>query len=219
MADCRKRGRRNFPDCFFHLGTRAVVVSRLGTPRFLMNGGDREYQLPALEQPSRRPEGYLAPEKHTKLRKFFIAVCFVVLYVLLDRSTVAFQILRQISAWYPPTGLALAVLIGIGPSYAPVLLIAGLIASIVNYHLPIPSYSLLAGNIQYVVVYTAAAEILRRVVKIDAHLRAMRDVIWLLLVATCSSILVAFVGTRFLVIDHLIPAEQYFPATLSWGGD
>ena len=158
----------------------------------------------------------MAPEKHTKLRKFFIAVCFVVLYVLLDRSTVAFQILRQISAWYPPTGLTLAVLIGIGPSYAPVLLIAGLIASIVNYHLPIPSYSLLAGNIQYVVVYTAAAEILRRVVKIDTHLRAMRDVIWLLLVATCSSILVAFVGTRFLVIDHLIPAEQYFPATLSW---
>jgi two-component system sensor kinase FixL len=158
----------------------------------------------------------LTPKKRGKHRKFFVAVGFIVLYVLLDRSTVAFQILRQISAWYPPTGLTFAVLIGIGPSYAPVLLIAGIIASIVNYHLPIPSYSLIAGNIQYVVVYTAAAEILRRVVKIDRCLRSMRDVMWLLLVAICSSILVALVGTRFLSIDHLIPAEQYFPATLSW---
>jgi PAS domain S-box-containing protein len=158
----------------------------------------------------------LTLEKRGKLRRFFVAVGFIVLYVLLDRSTVAFQILRQISAWYPPTGLTFAVLIGIGPSYAPVLLIAGLIASIVNYHLPIPSYSLLAGNIHYVVVYTAAAEILRRVVKIDARLRSMRDVMWLVLIAMCSSILVAFVGTGFLAIDHLIPVEQYFPATLSW---
>lgn len=158
----------------------------------------------------------MTTERRAKLRKVFVAVCFVVAYVLLDRSTVAFQILTQISAWYPPTGLTFAVLIGLGPGYAPMILIAGIISSIVNYHLPVPSYSLVAGNIQYTVMYTAATVLLRRVVKIDGHLRSMRDVMWFLLIAICSSAIVAFVGTGFLAIDHLIPVQEYFRATLSW---
>ena len=57
-----------------------------------------------------------------------VAVCFVVVYVLLDRTTVSFQIWTEISAWYPPTGLALAALIGLGWRYAPVILLAECIA-------------------------------------------------------------------------------------------
>jgi two-component system sensor histidine kinase/response regulator len=143
-------------------------------------------------------------------------VCFIALYVLLDRSTVAFQIWAQISAWYPPTGLALVVLIGLGIRYAPVILLAECIASVVNYHLPVRTYSFVAGNVNFVVVYGAAAMILRRVVKIDWRLRSMRDVSWLLLVGGCSSGIVAFVGTRFLTADHLIPVQQYWYAATNW---
>ena len=145
-----------------------------------------------------------------------VAVCFVVVYVLVDRTTVSFQIWTEISAWYPPTGLALAALIGLGWRYAPVILLAESIASIVNYHLPVRSYSFLVGNVEFVSVYTGAAVVLRRVVKIDWRLRSMRDVTWLLLIATCASCIVAFVGTRFLMADRLIPASGFLLATMNW---
>jgi PAS domain S-box-containing protein len=151
-----------------------------------------------------------------KVRQVLVAVCFVVVYVLVDRTTVSFQIWNEISAWYPPTGLALAALIGLGWRYAPVILLAECISSVVNYHLPVRSYSFLIGNVEFISVYTAAAVVLRRVVKIDWRLRTMRDVMWLLLVATCAACVVAFVGTRFLMADHLIPASGYLLATMNW---
>ena len=158
----------------------------------------------------------MTPEKNWKFRKFLVAGCFVVLFVLLDRTTVSFQIWSEISAWYPPTGLALAMLIGLGWRYAPVILIAECIASIGNYHLPVRSYSFLAGNIELVSVYTAAALVLGRVVKMDWRLRSVRDVMWLLLIAICSSCVVAFVGTAFLTADHLVPSGEYLRASINW---
>jgi PAS domain S-box-containing protein len=158
----------------------------------------------------------LSPDKRWKMRQVLVAVCFVVVYVLVDRTTVSFQIWNEISAWYPPTGLALAALIGLGWRYAPVILLAECLASHLNYHLPIRSYSFLIGNVEFISVYTVAAVVLRRVVKIDWRLRTMRDVMWLLLVATCAACVVAFVGTKFLQVDHLIPAQGYLLATMNW---
>jgi integral membrane sensor domain MASE1 len=128
-------------------------------------------------------------------RQVLVAVCFVVVYVLVDRTTVSFQIWNEISAWYPPTGLALAAVIGLGWRYAPVILLAECIASSLNYHLPVRSYSFLVGNVEFISVYTVAALVLRRGVKIDWRLRSMRDVMWLLLIATCAAGIGAFVGT------------------------
>lgn len=158
----------------------------------------------------------MAREKRWKVRRFLVGVCFVVAYVLLDRTTVSYQIWSEISAWYPPTGLALAVLIGLGWRYAPVILVAECIASIGNYHLPVRSYSFLIGNIEFIVVYTAASLVLRRVVKMDWHLRSVRDVMWLLLIAICSSCVVAFFGTSFLTADGLVPSKEYLRATMNW---
>ncbi len=158
----------------------------------------------------------MTPERTWKLRQVMVAVCYVVVYVLVDRTTVSFQIWTEISAWYPPTGMALAALIGLGWRYAPVILLAESIASVVNYHLPVHSYSFLLGNVEFISVYAAAAVVLRRVVKIDWRLRSMRDVTWLLLIAACAACVVAFVGTRFLMADHLIPASGYLLATMNW---
>jgi PAS domain S-box-containing protein len=150
------------------------------------------------------------------LRQLLVAVCFVAAHVLLDRSTMSFQIWTEISAWYPPTGLAFAVLIGFGPLYALPILISTYIASIVNYHQPVVSFSFLVGNIEFTLVLTAAALLLRRAVKIDLHLRSLRDVMWLLLVAVLASCVTAFVGAGFLAIDHLIPSRDYVQAALNW---
>jgi len=145
-----------------------------------------------------------------------VAVCFVAVHVLLDRSTMFFQIWTEISAWYPPTGLAFAVLIGFGPRYAVPILIAADIASIVNYHQPVYSFSFLVGNIEFTAVLTAGALLLRHVAKIDLRLRSLRDVMWLLSVAVLSSCVVAFAGAGFLAVDHLIPSRNYLQAVLNW---
>jgi PAS domain S-box-containing protein len=158
----------------------------------------------------------LTPETRQKLRQLLVPICFVIVHVLLDRSTISFQIWTEISAWYPPTGLAFAMLLGFGPRYALPIMIACDIASIVNYHLPVHSFSFLVGNVEFTAVYAAAALLLRRGIKIGLHLGSLRDVFWLLLVATLSSCVVAFLGTEFLVLDHLIPSRDYLRATFNW---
>jgi PAS domain S-box-containing protein len=158
----------------------------------------------------------LIPNRRWKPRRLLVAACFVLVYVLLDRSTIFFQIFTEISAWYPPTGLALAALIGFGLAYAPVILIAECIASILNYHQPLHSYIFLIGNIEFVAGYALAAQILRRVVKIDWRLRTVRDVMWLLLVANCVACGEAFLGAWFLTADHLVPANLYLRAAMNW---
>ena len=158
----------------------------------------------------------MTSETRLLLRKFGVAACVVALYILGDRSTVFFQIWPGVSAWYPPAGLTFAVLIGFGPGYLPVLLIAECISSIVNYHLPVFSYSFLVDNPATVSSYTVATVFLRRVIKIAPRLSSLRDVLWLLLVAICASGVVAFIGVRMLQADHFIPAGQYLKATFNW---
>jgi PAS domain S-box-containing protein len=158
----------------------------------------------------------LTPENRLLLRRFGVAAGFVVLYVLLDRSTVFFQIWADISAWYPPTGLSFAVLIGLGPVCVPVILLAESISSIVNYHISVFSYSFLVGDPEITFFYTAATTLLRRMTRIRTHLRSVRDVTWLLLVAICSSGLVAFLGAWCLKADHLVPQRDFLNAVLNW---
>ena len=158
----------------------------------------------------------MTPNTRRRLRQLLVAVCFVIVHVLLDRSTIPLQIWTEISAWYPPTGLALAVLIAFGPRYVLPILIAETIASILNYHLPVYSFSFLIGNIEFAAIYTSGALVLRRVAKIDPQLRSLRDVMWLLLVAMLTSCVAAFAGTGFLVLDHLIHSQEYWQATFNW---
>jgi len=72
---------------------------------------------------------FLIPKKHPDsdrvfaLRRYLIGFLFILIFVLLDRTTVYLQVLPGISAWYPPVGMALALLLGMGPRYAPLLLV------------------------------------------------------------------------------------------------
>jgi PAS domain S-box-containing protein len=150
------------------------------------------------------------------LRRYVVSFLLIIIYVLADRSTVFLQIWTGISAWYPPTGIALAMLIGMGPGYAPALILAGLIAGKLNYHVATFSYTFLLASPMIIVGYSGAAVILRRVVKVDWRLRSIRDVLLLLFVALPTSGMVAFAGTYFLVLDHAVPPNEYLKAALSW---
>ena len=65
------------------------------------------------------PRKVLRLQNSTRAQRACVAVVFVALYILLDRSTVFFQMWSGVSAWYPPSGLSFAMLIGFGSSYVP----------------------------------------------------------------------------------------------------
>ena len=150
------------------------------------------------------------------LRRYLIAFFFLVIFVLLDRTTVYLQILPGISAWYPPVGIALALLIGMGPRYAPLYWLAGLISAKVNYHQPFLSYIFLPGNLLDFGTYTLIAIVLRKAFKMDWRLTSIRDVMVLLFVALPLSGIAAFLATLTLILDHVIPWSAYVKASLDW---
>jgi PAS domain S-box-containing protein len=162
------------------------------------------------------PRKVLRLQNSTRARRACVAVVFVALYVLLDRSTVFFQMWSGVSAWYPPSGLSLAMLIGFGSSYMPLVMLSGAIAGVVNYHQSIFSFNTIGVNLAVSGGYWAAAFVLRKVLKIDWRLRSMRDVFSLLAVSLVSSCAVAFAGVLMGIADQAIKPSEYVHASITW---
>ena len=144
-----------------------------------------------------------------------IAIGFTVLYVVLDRSVVFFQLWEGISAWYPPAGLALALLLGLDLAYAPLLLIAGMIAARVNYPLSEFSAGFWAVNFVVAIGYTGAAYVLRRL-RVNIAFRSLRDVNLFVMVTLAASFCVAASGSAAFVWAGTLRRADYPRAVLNW---
>ena len=143
-------------------------------------------------------------------------IILVALYILLDRMTVFFQMWQGVSAWYPPVGLEVAVLTGLGMAYAPLMVVAGLIASIVNYHES--PFSLATWLMVFISVggYTAASYLLRRMLRDHAPFQTLGDVFRYLGVALSAAVFVGVLGPLALTWDGTIPRADYSKAAMSW---
>ncbi len=147
--------------------------------------------------------------------RLVIALGFTVLYVALDHSVVFFQIWEGISAWYPPAGLALALLVGLDLAYAPLLLIAGMIAAGVNYPLSAFSVGFWVVNFVVAIGYTCAAYMLRRL-RVNIAFRSLRDVNLFVMVALAASFCVAAAGSAAFVWAGTLRQADYPKAVLNW---
>ncbi len=143
-------------------------------------------------------------------------IVFVVAYVLLDRMTVFFQMWSGISAWYPPVGLGLGMLVGMGLAYAPLMLLAGVIAGILNYHQSPNAGSFWIINFIVVGSYSGAAYVLRRVLREESPFQHLGDVFRYVAVALGVAICVAPLGALSLLFVHLIQRGDYLKASLNW---
>ena len=168
------------------------------------------------EAASHRASDRTSFARSVRPRRLEIGISFVVIFVLLDRFTLLFQMWHGISAWYPPVALGLAVLIGLGLSYAPLMLLAGFVASVVNYSGSPITGQFWFANLVTVTGYTATAGILRRGLKLDSRLHSLREVMRYVLVALAASCAVAFVGSLGFVWDRSIRAVDYSKAALNW---
>jgi PAS domain S-box-containing protein len=150
------------------------------------------------------------------LRRGLLVVAIMALYVLLDRSAVYFQIWPGISAWYPPTGVGLAVLIALGPRFFLVLLAGGLLSSKLNYGQKVTDFEFWASNPMIVGTYALAAYQLRKVLRIDWRLRKTRDVALLLVVAMVAATVVAATGTALVIADGGLAQGEFVIAAINW---
>jgi len=150
------------------------------------------------------------------VKRLAVRLLFVVVYVALDRSAVYFQIWSGISAWYPPAGLALALLMDLGMSFVPWYLLAGCLAGVINYHHPLTAYGFWYATPVITAGYAGVSWILGRSRKRGEGFAELNDVFRFVAVALCGSFAVAAGGVWGVLRDHGITSSQYPQALLNW---
>jgi diguanylate cyclase (GGDEF)-like protein/PAS domain S-box-containing protein len=149
-------------------------------------------------------------------RHTIFCLVFVLLYLFLNRPEVIMLSQLGYSAWYPATGLILAVMLGISPWYSPLTVLAGALAEVVIYHQPVLSWSGLATPLLGSGSYFVAALLLRGPLKIDLALRRRRDVVRYISVTLAAAIFATVSGTACLAADGTIPWAQYWNSAWAW---
>ena len=150
------------------------------------------------------------------LRRLAFGLVFIIIYGLLDRTTVYLQIWPGISAWYPPVGLSVALLVGLGPAIIPVIVASGYLAGYLNYHQSVTSLPFLLINPLVPIIYSVAGLYLRRKLTGKYRIRSTSDVTAILGVSLLASLAAAATGTAILVWSGEIPAGDYAQAAFNW---
>ncbi len=149
-------------------------------------------------------------------RRVALGAVIVILNVFLDRISIASQNWAGIGAWYPPAGLELAILIGLGISFAPLMLLAGCASSVINYHLSPLGWGIWYVNLVITGGYTTVAIFLHHFVRADIFLRSLRDVFRYVFLVLTASLFVAFAGSASFVWEGLVPLGIYLQTALNW---
>ena len=149
-------------------------------------------------------------------RRISFALATIAIYVLLDRAALYLQIWPDISAWYPPVGLSLALVIGLGVEAIPAIVIAGYLAGIINYQETFTSLPFLLINPLVPAVYAATGLALRKHLVPDYRLHSIHQVFRLLGISLASSFFVSTLGTAVLIWSNDIAPKNYLIATFTW---
>ena len=142
--------------------------------------------------------------KRLIIRHAIVSLSFVLLYLLLDRPEVIFISRIGFVTWYPAIGLVMALLLGISPWYALLVLLADTLAGKLLYAQPVLSFSGTFGSLGTALFYGVAAYLLRSSLRIDLGLRRRWDVVRYVLLSATAAVGAAIVGVGCLIADHSI---------------
>jgi integral membrane sensor domain MASE1 len=87
-----------------------------------------------------------ADRNRIALKHAVIAVVSLGLYVLLNRSDVIVETQLGSTVWYPPGGLALALILGVNPWYALLVAFGDALSGALIYHQPWASWTTMLGS-------------------------------------------------------------------------
>jgi len=149
-------------------------------------------------------------------RHTLVAVSFVLLYLLLNRPEVIFISRIGFVTWYPAIGLVVALLLGVSPWYALVVLFADALAARIIYGTPVLSFSSTVGSLGSALCYGTAAYVLRGPLQIDLGLRRRRDVVRYVVIGATAAAGATIFGVGCLIGDRSISWHESQSSGISW---
>jgi diguanylate cyclase (GGDEF)-like protein/PAS domain S-box-containing protein len=150
------------------------------------------------------------------VRHAILSIVFVLLYLALNQPAVILISHLGSVTWYPATGLALGLLLGVSPWYAALVCGADVLAGALIYHQPLRSFGETAGSAGVAVCYCAAAYILRGPLQIDLGLRRRQDVVRYVIVTTAAATVATAIGVSCLAADKSIAWTDFWSASWGW---
>jgi signal transduction histidine kinase len=155
--------------------------------------------------------------------KIVVGLAYLAAYTLLDWLSFIVDPYAHLSItpWNPGTGLSFVVLLVYGPRMIPFVLVAPLLADIVQRNLMLPWEFEIAASILVGGIYAAAAIVVMRPrLGFDPALSSMRDIVLLVLVAFVSAALVAAGYVGLTIAAGVLPADDFIAAGVRyWVGD
>ncbi|HKB92096.1 MAG TPA: MASE1 domain-containing protein, partial [Opitutaceae bacterium] len=148
-------------------------------------------------------------------RQALTCIAYVLLHIGAQLSATWFEVAPGISIWYPPAGLALSLLILLGPQYAPLVFLTNVVGAwetsgIGAWWAPILYPALITLN------YAAAAYLVRRLVGPKLTPGTTRETIVFALTILSSPVVVAFVGSAISVAIGIATPAIFFRSSLNW---
>jgi diguanylate cyclase (GGDEF)-like protein/PAS domain S-box-containing protein len=154
--------------------------------------------------------------KGSWFRHGLLSASFVLFYLLLNRPEVLLISKLGFTIWYPATGLAFALMLGVSPWYALLICFANSLANTAIYHQPLISWGGLAAPIGESGFYALAATLLRGRLQINPGLSRRLDVVRYTFVVLLAAIGSTVCGVAALILDHTIPWSDYGIAAFGW---
>jgi diguanylate cyclase (GGDEF)-like protein/PAS domain S-box-containing protein len=150
------------------------------------------------------------------LRRGILSGAFVLLYLALNRPEILLLSKLGFTTWYPATGLVFALLLGVSPWYALLVILANSLANTAIYHQPLVSWGGLAAPMCETGFYTVAAILLRGRLQINPGLSRRVDVVRYTAVVVLAAVGSTICGVTALVLDHTITWSEYWNAAFGW---
>jgi len=123
-----------------------------------------------------------------------LCVFYLAVWLGLDAVAAVFESGSEVSLWYPPTGLTVALLLTFGLRFTPVLLLTDVLHGLLVTDPRVGWLSVELRSVVSIAVYAGTVWLLLRVVRIDPRLPTQRDVTWFLgLACLAGPVLVAVV--------------------------
>ncbi len=159
------------------------------------------------------------PKRAGFVRALVVCGLYLAGFLFFDLLSMQFQQIRGITAWYPPVGFTYAFLLVFGIRFMPVVALALVCSSTLVYRFSEPLYMQLFWGFLMAVVYSLAAEILRRRIDRDQRLESGRSIAWLVIVSVLTSAGLALFSVPNLVSPDLTQAEVTNAVVHWWIGE